>query len=159
MTHCGGYWKKLMSFDTFEEYRSWCGARGKTIEHLRDDWKISRLLRDEMQICMDDIDKLAADGLRPIIKRANADIRTEVIKKVESFIKSNSGELTHKKTKELIAKTRGIIKTPTPPKFDPITPKDSTMLQCRSCGHIVEVCPECGKPTLKVLARIMEAIE
>jgi len=120
MTKCGGYQKKLMSFDTFEQMCEWCGTKGRDRDYLREEWKVSRMLKqaleeDTMGIPMDDIPKMPMDALVPLIRDYNKDVQKEVLKKVESFIK-NGEQLTRAKVDEFIARARGVCKGP-PPKL------------------------------------------
>lgn len=100
MTKCGAFWKKALQFkknDDFDGFCEWCGSDR---DHLREDWKIVELI-NTMQICMDDINKLPSDALRPLLRKQNEVLIPQTLKKIESYIKGGH-QLTRKKTEEFM---------------------------------------------------------
>jgi hypothetical protein len=118
MTKCGKHWKVGLRYKRNDDFDGYCEFCETDRAHLREEWQMLGLI-DNMQICMDDIIKLPADALRPLIRKENEAIIPDVLPKVRSYLK-NGHKLTRLKTEEFVARARGVCKGP-PPKVKWLT--------------------------------------
>jgi len=103
---------------------------------------------------------MAADAWRPLIRKENELVVPKVFKKVESFLK-NGHYLDRQKMEEFIARERGVMQTPTPPrrfvcqnckmtKLKEEIVEKNDRFYCLSCAKEITVFT---KPTIKEKAK------
>ena len=140
MTKCVAYWNKLRDFikrDDFEGFANWCKTDKR---HLREEWRMIELL-DSVQICTSDIVKLPADALRPLIRKENAALVSQALKKIESHVKGGH-VLTRRKVEEFmfgkpLPRNGKPTKPSEPPMERPLPPQSSFRepLGLRECEY------------------------
>jgi hypothetical protein len=122
MTKCPAYWNKVKQFKKLDDFDGFCNWCRSDRAHLYEDWKIVDVY-EKLQICNSDIAKMPADAIRPLIRKENEALLSDVLPKVSSYVK-NGYPLTRAKTEEFILRARGVCKGP-PPK---------PLVECEFCG-------------------------
>jgi len=115
---------------------------GTSPNHCREAWNAIQKVYIPLQICRDDVHKIAIDAFRPLISKQNETILPTVLPKMKSFLKGDHGPLTRKKVEKFIDKARGICKLP---------PQNNKLVRCGFPGcmkgaykpAIVEGVPVC----------------
>jgi len=95
-----------------EKYNSVCGG---SPNHAREYWNGTKIYTS-LQICSNDVKKIAEDSFRELAKKEHQSVLPEVLPKIRSFIK-NGQSLTKLKTQEFIDKAKGVPKLPSQPRF------------------------------------------
>lgn len=128
MTTCSKLFELAKPFKEKNDYEGflawWNNLCGTSPNHAREFWNAVGIYTS-LQICSHDMNKVPVDALRPLMSKQNETLLDDVLPKVRSYIKDKkSPKLTRRKVEEFLDRTKGILKTPTPPKH----------ITCANCG-------------------------